>query len=162
MDNLSEKIIKAFEGHNEMCLVDVMTGDINVGGLVIGKEFDKKDAMNLSEDIAEVEVSIKGNVFVTLKKKYDGVKIEISIWNDDSPNEISIIPELLDTGVDPEIATKALLEESKKWLRKHIVETPSEESEYAIVYKFEWGKIIAMCIEDLHYGLTGGEISVTY
>lgn len=143
-------------------MIDIKTGDINVGGLIIGKKFKKEDALNLSEEIAKVETSIKGDIFVTFKRKYDGASIEIDIWNDESPNEIEIIPELLVKEDDTEKVTRGLLEESRKWLQKHIAAAPSANSKDGIVYKFEWGKIIATCYEDLHYGLIGGQIKVTY
>lgn len=143
-------------------MFDVITGDINIDGVVIGKNFGKEDAMGLSKDLAEVEVSKKGNVFVTLKRKYDGAKIEINIWADGSQNEIRITPDLMDKEIEPGNFAISLLEESKKWLQNHIEEMPSENSEYAVVYRYEWGKIIAMCNENLHYGLTGGEIKVIY
>ncbi len=103
----------------------------------------------------------RGNVFVTFKKKHDGAKIEINIWNG-SQNEIRITPDLTDKEIKSEDFALSLLKESKRWLQKHIKETPSENSKYAIVYKYKWGKIIAMCNEDLHYGLIGGEIWVIY
>ncbi len=47
-------------------MFNVITGDISIDGLIIGKDFSKEDAVKLSKDLAEIEISKKGKCFCNL------------------------------------------------------------------------------------------------
>lgn len=145
---------------------ELKDGILNVNGFLLSKNTKPQDLEALSAADVKIEKSRKGDVFVQFLKPIFGTGfmgyVSVDFYIRKTYPEISIMPKVIDSITSSEDRAKIALFSSKKWLKSVIGVEPTTEDGMSILYKFDWGHILADCWQDRDYGLMGGGIGIKY
>ena len=148
-------------------MTDLSKGIIDIEGIILSRNTRASDFINITNPNIKVNISKRGHTYVTFLKplcKNDiDMYIEVACYKDECIPEIVIYPAIPSElqGRYEDVA-KYKLEASKQWLSTMIDAQPHTSNTSCIYYKFDLVDYYSAIREDLHYGLLGGEIQVSF
>lgn len=148
-------------------MTDLTKGIIEIDGFVLTKDTKLSDFNILSDDVIKTQISKRGNTYIKFCKPINSNGIDayadVSFYTNSTIPKIQFlvsVPSELH-GKYEEIA-KYKVEAAKKWLKGMIAETPTTDCEEGISFHFKDVSFSSFVHSDVHYGLIGGEIDVTF
>ena len=148
-------------------MTDLTKGIIEINGFTLTKNSKPSDFVNLSAEEAKVQVSKRGHTYIKFTKPMHSngvdVFVEVAFYADSEVPEIKMWPSVPSElkGKYDEIAWHKLAA-AKKWLKGMIAGTPHTSNDSCVFYKFDSVDYFSSINKDVHYGLVGGEIDVTF
>lgn len=148
-------------------MTDLSKGIIEIEGICLSCKSKVSDFENNTNSNIEVKVSKKGNTYVRfltpLISNNVAVYVEIDFYTNNNIPKITLYPAVPSEleGKYDEVA-KYKLDSSKAWLKGMITCEPHTLNDSCVFYKFESVDYFSAITKDIHYGLVGGEISVTF
>lgn len=148
-------------------MTDLKNGILEVGGFTITPELTTKDLDALPADLVKVEYSRRGTKFYGFVPRVSAGGVEMVVdpyFNKDGVlDHLKLGAWIKTPGIsDPIKSTQMVFEASRKWLKAVMDVVPFCETDDYISYRFEWGKITAIIVSDVHYGLSGGSIEIKF
>lgn len=148
-------------------MTDLKKGIIEIDGYVVSSASQASDFDDISPETAKREVSKRGHTYVRfltpIVANEVAMYVNVAFYTDSQIPEIelrpSIPPEL--KGRYEEVA-KYKLSVAKRWLKGMIASEPHASNNSCVFYKFDDVDYFSSISNDVHYGLVGGEISITY
>lgn len=149
-------------------MTDLSKGIIEIDGIILSKNTKPSDFSSVPSDIAKVAVSKRGHTYVNFFNPIQAngvdVFVEVNCYLDAEVPEIKLFPkvpaELKDDGYGNIAMYK--LNASKKWLEGMIDCEPNTSNASCVYYKFADVDYFSSISKDIHYGLVGGEINITF
>lgn len=148
-------------------MTDLSKGIIEINGIVITKNSKPSDFENLPADEVKFQVSKLGHTYIKfltpLHSNGIDVYVKVTFPKDSDCPEIGLCPSVPDhlAGKYDEIA-RYMLAASKKWLAGMLHDTPTTDCDEGISYHFDAVSFSSFTYNDIHYGLVGGAIDVTF
>ena len=137
-------------------MIDLKTGIVEFNGIVIEPHCMIKDFEKYGPDKVKIQDCGDGRAIISLKKWVNSNRINADVYL-----EINEKANRRDVFITP-ISRKDLLTASKLWLKEMTINGDYEEREYSIGGNYDWGYIYARYRNDRDYGVTGGEIVISY
>lgn len=148
-------------------MTDLSKGIIEINGIVITKNSKPSDFENLPADEVKFQVSKLGHTYIKfltpLHSNGIDVYVKVTFPKDSDCPEIGLCPSVPDhlAGKYDEIA-RYMLAAAKKWLGGMIDAQPHTSNNSCVYYEFNGVDYYSSISEDIHYGLVGGAIDVTF
>lgn len=148
-------------------MTDLTKGIIEINGFILTRDSKVSDFDSLTESDARILTSKRGNKYITFLQPINsnGVDcyVEVSFYTDSTTPDIKFFPSVPDElKGDPVAQSKYKVAAAKQWLKGMLDEEPHTSNDSCVFYKFDDVDYFSSVSDDIHYGLVGGEINVTF
>lgn len=148
-------------------MTDLTKGIIEIDGMVLSRNSQVSDFKKSINPNIKVQTSKRGHTYVKFLNPIIAndvaMYVEISLYADSNIPEIKLFPSVpAELKGKYDEAARYKVEASKQWLKGMIDGEPSSESIESILYSYDWGYIRSATRDDIHYGLVGGEIGISF
>ena len=149
-------------------MTDLSKGIIEIEGVVLSKNTCANDFINLNNPNIDVKISKRGHTYINFLNPivFNDIAMFVKVacyTNSDVP-EIKLFPSIPPSVVDHGYGEipKYKLDAAKQWLKGMINSEPKTSNDSCVFYKFDDVDYFSSISEDIHYGLIGGEINITF
>lgn len=148
-------------------MTDLANGIIDVNGFELTRYTQLREFENLPKGVVNIQKSKRGNTYIKfldpLHSNGVDVIVEVSFFSDSPDPEIKLFPKVPSELKGDYIAiSQYKLSSAKQWLAGVIKTPPDTSNSSCVFYRFGFVEYFSSVSRDLHYGMSGGEICVTF